>query len=289
MRCKSAKILLSASLDAELSQRERLALDRHLASCESCSLELKNLARIRDIMSVWTDEEPSAWLAANFAEKLARLQQEKTTCKPSRLPGWIFPTAVTGAAVALILVGFFMRGLIQQGLTPRGYESPPYVSQRDDAPVTTREDIARQQQITHATNGHRSQLRNQQTAQTNNQLSVGTLYHPGTSSRVGHSSNYSAPRNRRLPTIPDKNRLQLADELVATAQAQEVGAAILGAGVAQSTAMVEVTENLSEIQLAMNETVERIRGSIMEAVDTVVQARNTSDSGIADNYGGTHL
>ncbi|MCL6628897.1 MAG: zf-HC2 domain-containing protein [Armatimonadetes bacterium] len=289
MICKSAKILVSALLDGELSPRERSALDRHLASCASCSEEMEKLAKVREIMSGWGDEEPSPWLAANFTEKLARLQQEKTASKSGRLTGWVFGTAVTGAAVTLVLVGFFAHGLIQQGFTPPRYESPPRISQRDDAPVATHEGTIRQQEIRRATNEHESQPRNQQTAQSNREVSGGTRHHPGTSYPVGTSSDYSGARDRGLPIKRDNKGLQLANELIAVAQAQEVGATILGAGVTQTTAAVEVTENLSEIQLAMNETVERVRGSIMEAVDTVVQASNAADSRVTDNYGGTTL
>lgn len=288
MRCKSAKILLSASLDGELSSRERSALDRHLASCVSCSQEMKSLARVREIMSCWADEEPSSWLAANFAEKLARLQHEKTVSKPSRLSGWVFRTAFAGTAVMLILVGFFMHGFIQERFTPTKYESHSNISQRDDSTAAPRKGTVRQQEISQAIGGHESQHRNQQTTQPRGEVSEGARHHPDTSPRVVTSTDHSGIRNK-VPTKQDNKRLQLTNELVAMAQAQEVGATILVAGVAQSTAALEVTENLSEIQLAMNETVERVRGSIMEAVDTVVQARNAADSGITDNYGGTTL
>lgn len=289
MRCKSARILLSASLDGELSLRERSALDRHLVSCVSCSQEMEKLAKVREIMSGWADEEPSPWLAANFAEKLARLQQEKTASKSGRPSRWVFGTAVTGAAVTLVLVGFFVHGLIQQGFTPTRHESPLRMSQRDDALVATHEGTMRQQEIRRATNEHESQPGNQRTGQPNREVSGGARHQPGTSYPVGTSTDYSGARNRGLPTKQDNKALQLANELVAMAQAQEVGATILGAGVAQNTAAVEVTENLSEIQLAMNETVERVRGSIMEAVDTVVQASNVADSRVTENYGGITL
>lgn len=289
MRCKSVRIMISASLDGELSLRERSALDRHLASCASCAQEVEKLARVREIMSGWADEEPSPWLAANFAERLARFQQEKTASKSGRLSRWVFGTAVTGAAVTLVLVGFFVHGLIQQGFTPTRHESPPRISQRDDAPVATHEGTMRQQEPRRATSEHESRPRNQQTAQLTREESGGARHHAGTSYPVGTSTDYSGARNRGLPTKRDDKGLKLANELVAMAQAQEVGATILGAQVTQTTAAVEVTENLSEIQLAMNETVERVRGSIMEAVDTVVQASNVADSRVTDNYGGTTL
>ncbi|MGB9586941.1 MAG: hypothetical protein ACPL7O_02055 [Armatimonadota bacterium] len=250
---------------------------------------MKKLAKLREIMSGWADEEPSPWLAANFAEKLARLQKDKTASKSGRLSRWVFSTAVTGAAVTVVLVGFFVHGLMQQRFTPTRYDSPPRISQRDDVPVATRESTMRQQEISRANNEHESQPRNQQTAQPNREVSGGVRHHPGTPSPVGTSTDHPGVRNRGLPTKQDNKGLELANELVAMAQAQEVGATMLGAGVTQSTAAVEVTENLSEIQLAMNETVERVRGSIMEAVDTVVQASNVADSRVTDNYGGTTL
>ena len=97
MKCKKAKILLSVSMDGELSKREAVALERHLSACEACARDEAQFAEVREVMGLWADEEPSAWLAESFAYKLGDLKREPRRLRPRR---WALGTATAGAGIS---------------------------------------------------------------------------------------------------------------------------------------------------------------------------------------------
>jgi len=106
MRCKQARILISAALDGELLSREESALSRHMASCAACAREREELIAVCRVMETWKDEEPSALLAQRFSYQLCKLQTEVASPKVRR-SGWLFGTAAASlvtAALAIVLV-----------------------------------------------------------------------------------------------------------------------------------------------------------------------------------------
>jgi len=76
MKCSKAQILISAYLDGELSDKERISLDSHLASCPGCAREKIALSASNNALHLWEDAEPSEWLAQSFAFKLQDLQKQ---------------------------------------------------------------------------------------------------------------------------------------------------------------------------------------------------------------------
>jgi hypothetical protein len=297
MRCKKARILLSALIDGELSKNERLVLDQHLSSCTSCAREKEELLSVRDAMSAWADEEPSPWLAEEFTEKLRELELEKSTAPARRqAPKWIFGTAVAGAAVALLTVGFFIHSLFPPSPTPSDKAHIPSKDTRyttvekrtSGSPNTldTRKlvgpSINNKQTYLPPTKANTRIAKNDQVQ--SKEQGRETLYKPIKPYTHAPSKYTSYPKPRVTAGTPHPNR-----EIEEIATAQEVGAAILQAGVAHNTATAEVASNLQDIKLAMSETVEQVRGSIMEAIDTAKQSNNLPIQHTTDYRGGTTL
>ena len=108
MRCNKAKILISASMDGELSPREERELRRHVRRCAECAGEQAQVANLRDVMTVWSDEEPSEWLAERFAYKLRDEMERKPVRRRSRRPRRAFGAALAGFATALLAFGIIL-------------------------------------------------------------------------------------------------------------------------------------------------------------------------------------
>lgn len=108
MRCNKAKILISASVDGELSPREERDLRRHIRRCAECAGEQAQVSNLRDVMAVWMDEEPSEWLAESFAYKLRDEMERKPVRRRSRRPRRAFGAALAGFATALLAFGIIM-------------------------------------------------------------------------------------------------------------------------------------------------------------------------------------
>lgn len=75
MDCTSAKRLISAFLDDELSGEKARRMEEHLAGCESCRNEMAALRVTTSTLDAWTEIEPSlgyADLRARIGERHAR-------------------------------------------------------------------------------------------------------------------------------------------------------------------------------------------------------------------------
>lgn len=84
MDCKNIKELLSLYIDDELSKDKIEEINEHLATCESCNAELKELQEIRQLLA-----EPLVELPIGFKEelheKLIIASEEEITTKPISL------------------------------------------------------------------------------------------------------------------------------------------------------------------------------------------------------------
>ncbi|MHB0912093.1 MAG: zf-HC2 domain-containing protein [Armatimonadota bacterium] len=124
MRCKTAKILVSASIDGELTERQGRALARHLAACHACAAEREEILSLSDSLRALSEEEPSPWLAPRFSEALANLSRKPERARPRGLLG--LGAAVAAAAVLIFAVHSRMN------VPPPPAPAPPAVVQ---APV----------------------------------------------------------------------------------------------------------------------------------------------------------
>lgn len=103
MKCKDAVIMISMEHDGELSQTERVELERHVSRCDECAKERASIVQLSAALHGWTDEVPSEWLAQSFKFRLADLQTEKRPSPRRSIWGW--SAGISAAAAAIVLAG----------------------------------------------------------------------------------------------------------------------------------------------------------------------------------------
>jgi len=288
MKCSKVKILISVSLDGELSRRDQLALDRHLASCVECAQEKSEFAGLRDVMSCWPDEEPSEWLAANFSQKLEQFQHERLVMKPGR-PRWVFGMVATGAAAALIMVGFMLHMMINKPLSQHSPNTPPMVAKHN----TEANPISKQVDGTRIANNPVKVVKPEPVVKKNPVVAKNVVprifvhkpaqryrYTRVASADIGDTS-YSV----RPPGLHDN---------LASRKGMNTGINTdemrLAMSVASERAPVsKVKDNLNEAGVVMNESVERVRGTLQRAVDLAVSGTPSAGKSELNNNGGSTL
>lgn len=98
------RTLLNAYLDGELHGMRLLQLQNHLASCEACRNELKDLRRVSDLLRAAPAPEfaPADRFVANLTLNLPRRTLRDRPPKPGSLAWWLVPAG-------LMLAWFFVR------------------------------------------------------------------------------------------------------------------------------------------------------------------------------------
>ena len=129
MKCKKIGILISAAMDGEITQREALEMEAHLARCRECRRERDSLAGVRKTLAAWETPEPAEALADSFAARLRREQDARA--KGARV--LIFPRLGTfgwasAAGVALLAAAYV--GTLRAPETPRPVKRPAVVVER---------------------------------------------------------------------------------------------------------------------------------------------------------------
>ena len=275
MRCKKARILLSALLDGELTRSEELALERHMSACAVCAREKAQLSALRDSMTLWADGEPSAWLAENFAHKLRRLAEEGAAARPAaiRARRRTFGTAAAGFAAVLVAIGLLLHSQIWQpavrdvaqhpALT--GPSAPPHGAPTEAAKPSGAPAPIKVMPV--------EQRPAPAPAVQSAPVHVGARPTKRPHARPVHRpAEFVSP-----PAVPTPEEERLVVERIATA------------GAAQRAAVVKVTDNLGEAGLAMNESIERVRGTLRKAADLLVSEFPMPAEDSTDANGGNAL
>ena len=108
MKCKNARILISAAADGELSQRESLALGEHLASCAECRREQRAVSGVRRALTAWKPSEPAESLTDAFMMRLSRERDARASGWRSlifaRLPAYGLASAVAVVILAVVYI-----------------------------------------------------------------------------------------------------------------------------------------------------------------------------------------
>lgn len=117
MRCKKARVQISAMIDNELTGPERQALMGHLTECGGCRLERDRLTQSWDMLRGWDEEiVPSVGFRTKFWA-MVREEEEKSESK------WFFffrlpvlslraASALAAAAAIIITAGLYLPGAI---------------------------------------------------------------------------------------------------------------------------------------------------------------------------------
>lgn len=274
MRCKKARILLSVSLDGELSRGEELALERHLSGCAECAQEQADLAALRSTMPLWADEEPSEWLAQNFAHKLRQLQEE-STARPSgrrRLQWSVLGPTAAGLAAALLVIGLLVRSQIQPPV-PQRAPAPPTMAKSQEpqttAPQPADEVAEPSPSLARTEPKSAAPLERQPTPGPTAARPVKPAGGEKRGERPVRSTTPSSAWHAARPSEPVYDREDSAPP-APEAEAVIVVERGMAGGVAPTAIANMITENLGEAGLAMNETAERVRGNLQRTVDLLV-------------------
>lgn len=283
MKCRKAGILISALADGELSPREQSALERHISACAACAREMQEIAELRRDMAVWADEAPSEWLAQNFSHKLQELTS--SGCAPvtqkARLRWGVLGPATAVFATAMLLIVIVLHN-----------QTPPPVTREAAKSHRT---AAQQAENARASNPQAIQEAAQGAGQTltaerdvippkivrHRHPRVHVAVRPARSTDVkpttdltGPATGYAAPGSLGGHTGPTPGD-NIADRTTS--------------GVAPIAGADEVKYSLGEAGLAMNETVERLRGTLQQAVDLLVSKPPLPANGGTESHGGDIL
>ena len=262
MKCKDAKVLLSAAIDDELTQGEQLALEQHVSSCAGCAKEKSDFARLKDTMPLWADAEPSPWLAEKFAYKLAELQEAGSACEPRKRLRWgTLSAATAGLAAAVLAVGLLIHGNV-----------PPV---REAAPTKPR--IEQTTKVAPPPGP-----KNNITVAGNNPVTLPTHVVSGTHHERRSAVHYTAPVHRQAPQPKT-----VVAKLPPTPEPVEGSAYAASAGAVTLVAKNTISENLGEASLAMNDTIERVRGNLQKSVDLMVSQPPVPVTDSTHTSGGT--
>ena len=283
MKCKNAMILISASMDGELSQREERRLREHVCRCAECATEQAQVSNLRDVMAVWADEDPSDWLAQNFA---CRLEDEMAR-KPARrvrVQKRVLGTALAGFATALLAFGILLHNQlapvqpippapaanVQPAHEPTGDDGATAVKPNADQPdkpgvtvpptrIPGRTDTARppKRLVAHPTAPPSGGAPAVDTTDAN----------PGPAPPPGRVAAIGSNRNTR-PNLSDRGSGRDAE--VKRMVMRNVMLASHTEGNAEST----IADHVARADLSMNRSVEEVRGVIRKAVDVLARSEN---------------
>lgn len=268
MNCKKSKILMSTALDGELSRSETLALERHLETCAKCREEQSEMSALKQTMALWTDEEPSPWLAENFAESLRKLRNEAKSPSVTVRRRWtILGPATAALATAALAIAFLVHYQFQPE-PARIATPPPTVEYQEATPFKPEIAVV-----------------------------------PEPKREVAPAEELKPKPSTAAPTKPPVKRLAASSDLrirtdttdteivrapnpsPSVAAAPDVGVPG-GPTIAQTAVAHRVVENLGEAGLTMNMTVERVRGNLQKSVDILISSPPVP---AADTNGGNLL
>ncbi len=236
-------------MDGELSERDERILNEHLARCADCAAEQATAGNLREVMAAWADDEPSDWLAQSFAYKLQ--DEMARDAEPVRRPARLIGTAVAGAAVALLAFGVIMHSqlLPDQPVAPK-----PQPRVETSAPDRTSPDAVAPQPARPEKPVISAPARPKPRA-----VAVRTPVKP----RVYQRARTVSPRPR-TPVLASRGADQSDAEIK-----RKVMRHIMLASAAEGDAESAVADRLARADMAMNGSIEEVRGVLRKAVDVL--------------------
>ena len=259
MKCKEARILLSAGVDGELTQSEELALEQHVTSCAGCAKDKAEFAGLSGAMPLWADAEPSPWLAEKFAYKLAELREAGTERAPGKRLRWgTLSAATAGVAAAVLVIGLLIHGNVPPAPMQATIKSPTKVVQ----PATQPAD--------------------------NTLVAENNPVKPPAAPAIEHGGQKTA-LYYATPVHHPKSQPPVNVAVLPTPRAPEPAADYNRASAEAVTAAAKsmVSENLGEASLAMNDTIERVRGNLQKSVDLMISRPPVPVTDSTHTNGGT--
>ena len=112
MNCEKAKSQLSAYMDGQLSEKDAVAIRRHISICSDCSEELLSLYKTSELLDYWESfRAPDGFCEALLAKAEGISHQPhrsiRDAVRPLADPSAFLKVAIYGVAVLVLLLGFF--------------------------------------------------------------------------------------------------------------------------------------------------------------------------------------
>ncbi|MHB1001821.1 MAG: zf-HC2 domain-containing protein [Armatimonadota bacterium] len=273
MKCSKARILLSASIDGELSTKEEQALEEHVSSCAVCADEKASLSGLNIVMSVWEDEEPSEWLAQSFAFRLQELSREQKPA-PTRRPGWLIGTASAGLVTVLAIAGIVIHSQFTVPDTDLPVKPAVVASNNVSKPVTVAvnpPEVSAPAPVKNTVN------KSYATAKSNKyKYNV----------RRSKTGRYTPrPVMVAYAKLDEQGSIDLSSRHAERMIMQKIALAQAAEGDTTSN----VTDHLGEASMAMNETIEKVRGTLRVAADLMSVNQTPLDNTTIEADGGSIL
>ncbi|MCL6520364.1 MAG: zf-HC2 domain-containing protein [Armatimonadetes bacterium] len=274
MRCKKARILASAAIDGELSEREKRLLEQHFAECPACREEHTTLVALRKTMALWEDKEPSPWLAENFAHKLERFMAGQE-CPATRKPHWAIGVATAGLVATLLAFGFFLTSRPEPPSEPLSHpDKRPAIVQATKTPAKPETANSLKGQNHAATKSHPVQATVLNTRE-------GKQHKPKVAQTI-------IAKRSPHPTLAEGLQSKAADKIAEEKPSEaEILHSIVAAQKSHEEASVVVASNLGVTGMTMNETLEILRGTLQKTADILAERTNSENINTAIEEGGT--
>ena len=268
MRCNKIKILMSASLDNELTDKEKLILEQHISKCAECAPEMEALAGLRVAMSSWKDEEPSERLALSFSCKLRDLTDNKVDVRVRRPYALVFGKVAAGFVVMLAVAGLLMRNTAIQPIDVASTPAPVSIY---NAPTIVADNSPIKQDMT------------QPVPKSQSNQNIRHLVKRHAASSYVRTRKY-ASRKPVLVAYAPRNDFR-SSELASRHAEQMIMKKMAYARSVDDKTVVIVANNLNAANLEMNESFERVRGTLRTAADLLSADQQSSDGNIQPTDG----
>lgn len=117
MECKKVKEKLSAFIDNELKESNRVKIEQHLADCPFCMQEAKLLAQAWNALEVWDKMEVPDNFEIRFWQRVRKREEKKLSIQ--KLIRSIVRIPVPAAAVIILVVGLILGNYLGNILYPK--------------------------------------------------------------------------------------------------------------------------------------------------------------------------
>lgn len=125
MRCRRSQDHISRAIDGELSERQRVRLDKHLAACPECRVLSEDLGRIVAGAGRLATPEPSDRIWSNLRTELVKERREGERIGTARPPAfWLGAPALRYAGVAALALALVVTGVVVGLRLGRGDGAP---------------------------------------------------------------------------------------------------------------------------------------------------------------------
>ena len=137
MLCENANALLVEYAAEELPPNQRLDVDQHLASCDTCQSDLQAISQMQNMAAQWQEVATPPWTPPQIAFTKQSATQKIWANNPlqeTSQPFWDnfrmwFPTLASSAALVLVAVIFIQQPASVNGIdrqtNPSGLASTP--------------------------------------------------------------------------------------------------------------------------------------------------------------------